>query len=428
MTSVPTSPDTPLVAPDIVRAGRLYDPVIVFVVGVLMTIGVVMVYSASVTIRGAEFSWGDWLSGPLRQGVFAAIGFVGMLIAAHVNYRSFSPELGFWRAWTLYVLTALLLVAVLVPGIGHEAMGARRQILVPGIGFGFQPSEIAKVVMVIWLAAFIERAHAMAKAARVQNMPLRLDPRLAMAPPPRKPKAPKLGFISAFVPAVAICGALIALVIIEDFGTAALMGVVMLLLLWLGGTRLRHLSLLGILGILGGVAMVIVKPHRVERVKTYIETYFGGGEVDPQGAGYQVQQALLAIGSGGWWGRGLGNGIQKYGYLPQDNNDFILAVICEELGVVGGLVVVGLFLILLARGWWLAARAPDLFGKLLALGLTLTICLQAALNVAVVTNSVPTKGISLPFVSQGGSGVIFLGVAAGLLAAVGREEESEELA
>ena len=139
---------------------------------------------------------------------------------------------------------------------------------------------------------------------------------------------------------------------------------------------------------------------------------------DPQGAGYQIDQALIAIGSGGWCGRGLGAGVQKL-YLPQANNDFILAIICEELGIVGGLTIVGLFVLLLWRGWWIARQAPDRFGQLLALGLTLTITLQAAFNVAVVTDSVPTKGISLPFVSTGGSGVMFLGLAAGLLAAVG---------
>jgi cell division protein FtsW len=210
-------------------------------------------------------------------------------------------------------------------------------------------------------------------------------------------------------------GALIGLTAIEDYGTAALMGGVMLVLLFVARARWTHLGLLGVLAVAAGVGLIIVKPHRMERIKTFVSE-----APDPMGAGYQINQAMLAIGSGGWTGRGLGEGIQKYGYLPQDNNDFILAIICEELGVAGGVFVVVLFLALLWRGWRIAARAPDPFGKLLALGLIMTISLQAAMNIGVVTNSIPTKGISLPFVSAGGSGVVILGVAAGLLAAVGR--------
>ncbi|RMF81072.1 MAG: hypothetical protein D6744_07550 [Planctomycetota bacterium] len=150
------------------------------------------------------------------------------------------------------------------------------------------------------------------------------------------------------------------------------------------------------------------------RVMSFIESWS-----DLSKASYQVTQSLIAIGSGGWWGRGLGAGVQKYGYLPQDNNDFIFAIVCEELGIVGGLVVIALFLLLLWRGWRIACATLNPFGRLLAAGVTLMICLQAAFNIAVVTNCVPTKGISLPFVSAGGSGVLFLGMAAGLLASVG---------
>ena len=210
-------------------------------------------------------------------------------------------------------------------------------------------------------------------------------------------------------------GLLIGLTGIEDYGTAALMGLVMLALMFLGRARWTHLGLMCLLAAVAGTVLVLVKQHRIDRIQAFFSKV-----PDTTGAGYQINQALLAIGSGGWFGRGLGAGVQKYGYLPQDNNDFILAIICEELGVVGGIVVVALFLTLLWRGWRIAVHAPDRFGRLLAVGLTLTICLQAAMNIGVVTKSIPTKGISLPFVSAGGSGVVFLGLAAGLLAAVGR--------
>ena len=217
-----------------------------------------------------------------------------------------------------------------------------------------------------------------------------------------------------FAPAIASAGVLILLTGIEDFGTSALMGVIAFGMLLLAGARWTHLIGTALLGVVAAAGLLMLKPHRWQRVVTWLSE-----EPDPAGEGYQVAQSLIAIGSGGWWGQGLGAGVQKYGYLPQDNNDFVFAIVCEELGIVGGMAVIVLFLLLLWRGWRIARRALDPFGRLLAAGITLLICLQAAFNIGVVTNSVPTKGISLPFVSAGGSGVLFLGMAAGLLAAVG---------
>ncbi len=366
-------------------AGRLYDPGVIFIAGALMTIGVAMVYSATVTVQGAEFDWRRWWNSPLKQGLFALAGFVVMLVAAHVDYRMLAWERrgDWWRGGLVALVAIVLLGAVLF--VGSSALGARRAIEIPGLGFGFQPSEFAKVALVIWMAALLTRPH---------------DVR---------------DFRTGFLPAVFTGGALIGLTGIEDFGTAALMGAIMFFLLLVGGARWTHLALTMLAGAGAGVLLVVTKPHRMARLATFFNE-----APDPSGAGYQINQAMLAIGSGGWWGRGLGAGVRKYGYLPQDNNDFILAIICEELGIVGGIVVVVLFLALLWRGWRIAANAPDRFGRMLAVGLTLMLCLQAAFNVGVVTNSVPTKGISLPFVSAGGSGVLFLGLAAGLLAAVGR--------
>jgi cell division protein FtsW len=394
-------------------AGRLYDPVVVLVVGMLMALGVVMVYSASVSVDGAPFDWRDWWNTPLRQAAFALAGFLTMLIAAHIDYRvlAWNGPRGGWRAGLLVLLAAGLLLAVLMPGVGRTILGARRALVIPGANLSFQPSEFAKIVLVIWVAALITRA---------VRPPARVRPGFPLLRRPAQPKAtvPRgdvRSFRSGFVPILVSSGVLLALTGIEDFGTAALMGVVMLALLVAGGARWWHLLLTMFSGAAAGAVLVLSADYRIARIQAFL-----AGRPDLAGAGYQVHQGLLAIGSGGWWGRGLGAGVQKYGYIPYDNNDFILAVVCEELGIIGGLVVVGLFLLLLWRGWRIAARAPDPFGRLLALGLTLTICLQAAFNVAVVTNSVPTKGISLPFISAGGSGAVFLGLGAGLLAAVGR--------
>ena len=366
------------------------DRFVIFLIGVLMTLGVVMVYSASVTVRGAEFDWQRWWATPLRQCVFALAGFLAMLFVAHVDYRLIAwerPRDGWWTG-LLFVLAAGLLIAMLIPGLGVHRLGAQRSLTVYSGAFtlSFQPAEFAKVVMVVWLAALLARPGCDIKDLR-----------------------------RGFLPALLTAGLLIGLTSIEDFGTAALMGVIMLCMLLLAGARWLHLIATGLLGAAAGAVLILLEPYRLRRIIIWLTE-----EPDPTGGGYQITQSLIAIGSGGWWGRGLGAGVQKYGYLPQDNNDFILAILCEELGVVGGLAVVALFLLLVWRGWRISANAPDSFGRLLAAGITLTICLQAAFNIGVVTNSVPTKGISLPFVSAGGSGVLFLGLAAGLLASVGR--------
>lgn len=370
--------------------GAIYDSSILFVVGALMTIGAVMVYSASVTIQGAPLDWRNWWNTPLRQCVFAVLGLLTMLLTAHLNYRIWSWERagdGWWSG-SLYVVAVVLLLAVFVPGIGAERLGAQRAIVVMSapISVSFQPSEWAKVVLVIWIAALLTR-----------------------------PGSRPASLLHGFLPTLLTGGLLVGLTGLEDFGTAALMGAVMFLMLILLRANPLHLLGLVLLGAAGGAALIWMKPYRWERIQTFFtET------PDPLGDGYQITQALIAIGSGGWWGRGLGAGIQKYGYLPQDNNDFIFAVLCEELGIIGGAGVLLLFLLLLWRGARLAQRCRDPLGRALAAGITLTLCLQAAFNIAVVTDSVPTKGISLPFVSAGGSGVIFLGFAAGLLASVER--------
>lgn len=395
-------------------AGRLYDPVVLFVCGALMVLGVATVYSASASVTGAPFDWRHWWHSPLRQGAYVVLGFLGMLAAAHTNYRWLAWERP-WGAWgygVLYAVALGLLVAMLIPGVGRDENGAQRSLAIPGLGgLGFQPAEIAKLVLVLGLAGMLSRPLRRAREGRY--------PVLATGRAEPAARGDVRNFRTGLAPIALGAGLLIGLTAIEDFGTAALMGAVLLGVLIAAGARWVHLGLLGVCGLAAGAAFLVTEPYRVERVRTYVLGLLG--QVDAEGAGYQVRQGLLAIGSGGWWGRGLGAGLQKYGYVPKDTNDFILAIICEELGVVGGIAVISLFLVLLWRGGRIALAAPDRFGRLLALGLTLTICLQAAFNVAVVTNSVPTKGISLPFVSAGGSGVLLLGVAAGLLASIGRD-------
>lgn len=296
--------------------------------------------------------------------------------------------MGGLRVCGLYLLATALLVAVLIPGIGTTRLGAARAIVVTNspISISFQPSELAKVVLCIWLAALLNR-----------------------------PRFNIRSLARGYLPIVVSAAVLILLTGIEDFGTAALMGAVTLVVLLHGGARWSHIFLTGLLGLAVGGALIWHKPYRWDRIATFFSP-----SSDVQDDAYQVNQSLNAIGLGGWWGRGLGASLQKQGYLPQINNDFIFALVCEELGVAGGLVVIGLFLFLLWRGWRIAVASETSFGRVLATGISLMLCLQAAFNIGVVTNSVPTKGISLPFVSAGGSGVLFLGLAAGILASIWR--------
>lgn len=377
--------DSPYAAPDLVE--RSHDPWILLIAGTLMAIGVVMVYSASVRLSDPALDWSNLWTSPLRQSIFVAVAFVLMLIAAQVDYRLFAWErkTDARFAWLLFGFTIILLIVVLIPGIGVRRLGAARAIQIPGF-VSFQPSEFAKITLCLWLSAFLTRPGA--------------DPR---------------SLRGTVLPALIGSCVLIALVGIEDFGTAALLGVVMFGMLYVAGAKLWHLGVIGLLGILGGAGLILSRGYRSQRLLTFFSD-----TPDPLKEGYQVTQSLIAIAGGGWWGRGLGGSVQKHDYLPQDNNDFIFAILCEELGVVGGLCVICLFLLLLIRGWRISSCASTGFGRLLAAGITLTLGLQAAFNIGVVTNSVPTKGISLPFVSEGGSGVICLGIAAGLLASVAR--------
>jgi cell division protein FtsW len=397
MTALDRAHSDPAVGGRAAAGRQCFDSVILLLVGGLMTLGAVMVYSASVSPQGNTFSWQQWWNTPLRQSVFALVGFLAMVYVAHLDYRLWAWERrgeGWWSG-TLYVLAVGLVVAMLIPGIGSSALGARRALVVltSPVPLSFQPAEFAKVVLIIWLAAVLTR-----------------------------PACDLTDFRSGFLPAMAGAGLLIALTGVEDFGTAALMGVITLIMLVLAGACWTHVLGTGMLGAVVGLGLLMLKPHRWQRILTFFSD-----DADASNEAYQVTQSLIAIGSGGWWGRGLGAGVQKFGYLPQDNNDFIFAIVCEELGIVGGIAVITLFLLLLWRGWWIARHAPDAFGRLLAAGITLMLCLQAAFNIGVVTNSVPTKGISLPFVSAGGSGVLFLGMAAGLLAAVGWQRSGDRL-
>ncbi|MEK6644049.1 MAG: putative peptidoglycan glycosyltransferase FtsW [Planctomycetota bacterium] len=356
----------------------------------LIALGIVMVFSASASLNAPPLTQHIIKNPSFRQALFSIAGLVTLLMVGLCPYDSWRMREHSLKQPALWLLAVVvvLLAAVLVPGIGEERNGARRWLsLGPGaLGLGFQPSELAKLAVVVFVAARCAQL-----GDRIQK------------------------FWTGLLPMIIVLGIIGALVGKEDFGTAALLFGVGFCILIGAGARLWHIALLSMPAIAGAVALVIAAPYRVQRVMSFLDPM-----ADPQGAGYHQIQSLITIASGGWWGRGLGAGIQKYGYLPEGRTDFIFAVICEELGVVGGAAIIALFAILVWQGRKAMLRADTDLGRLIALGATLMIGLQAAMNVAVVTVSVPTKGIGLPLVSAGGTGVVFFSVLVGLLVNVAR--------
>ncbi len=363
----------------------------------LIAFGIVMVFSATASLSSPGLSEDPLHNPSLRQALFSVLALAALLISAVCPYSGWRirPRSFFQPAVFLMLITLALLAAVLVPGVGEVRNGARRWLALgpAAFGFGFQPSEVAKLSLVVFLAAF-----AAWRSAAIQR------------------------FWTGFLPATILAGAVVGLVGVEDLGTAALLALVSGCLLWGAGARIWHLCLAMTPAVGGLIYLLAAKPYRIQRLTAFLNP-----EADPQGAGYHQLQSLLTIASGSWWGRGLGAGIQKYGYLPEGRTDFIFAVICEELGILGGIAVIALFAVMVWQGKRAMNAAPDELGRLLALGATLTIGLQAAMNIAVVTVSIPTKGIGLPLVSAGGTGVVFFSILVGILVNVARWRDHEQI-
>lgn len=365
---------------------------VAFVTAGLLAVGVVLAGSASATLGGDNFSFEHLVSGVGRHGLFAVAGFGVLLVTARSGYGMFRWRDGSWfqPAAILALLAGACCIAVAIPNVGSVRHGARRWLQLGGeSGIAFQPSEVAKVALVVLLAALIARL-----GDRIQR------------------------FGRGILPLLLIIGAFVGLVGVEDFGTAALLACVGGVMLVVAGARWWHLSLVAIPGLVAMGGLVYARPYRVRRLAAFMDIW-----QDPQGAGYHAIQSLVTIASGGWTGVGLGSGVGKLGYVPESHSDFVFSMLCEEGGVVGGVLVILLYVALLGCGWRVFREARNDFARMLAFGVTVTVVLQAVINIAVVTVCAPTKGISLPLVSAGGSGILVLCVALGLLASVALETE-----
>jgi cell division protein FtsW len=340
---------------------------------VLTSLGIVMVFSASSIVAQARYNNPHYFLD--RQIVGVAIGLVAMLVALRVDYR--------WYRRMTYPLLAVafgLLAAVFVPGLGDVSGGARRWLLIGGARF--QPAELAKIVAVFYLAYSISK-----KEAQMRS------------------------FTLAFIPHVLVIGGFVVLLLPQpDFGSSAILMTMMGLMLFLGGARISYLLAM-VLGA-GFLAYdaIVSSSYRLERIQAFLNP-----GSDRQGDGWQISESYLALGSGGTTGQGLGEGHFKLGWVPELWNDFIATIIGHELGYVGIGIVVSLFLLFMWRGVRVALRARDNYGSFLALGLTALITLQAATNLGVVTGLLPTKGLTLPFVSYGRSSIVILLFCVGVL-------------
>jgi cell division protein FtsW len=355
-----------------VKRAQLEANLLILVTLGLVAFGLVMVYSA--TSARAAVGDGDPMYYLLRQSAFAGVGLCALVVCARTHYR-------WWRkaAPTLLAVSVVLLLAVLV--IGNPINGARRWL--PFGPFTFQPSELAKLALVVWVAAYLSR-------------PRSRPPQTLME------IAKPVGIVTAVAA---------GLVLLEpDFGTAVAIALVVGGLLLAAGTPLGLMTRGAGIVVALGVAAVWFEPYRRERIFSFFNPWS-----DAQGSGFQSVQALIGLGSGGVLGKGIGEGVQKIFYLPEAHTDMIFAIVGEELGLIGTLGVIAAFGVFCWAGIRIAMSCPDRFGSLLAAGLTVLIGAQAATNLAAVLGVAPVTGITLPFVSYGGSSLVVALAGTGIL-------------
>ncbi len=331
---------------------------------ILGFIGLVMVYSSSSVWSLYKFN--DAFYYVKHQGIFYLAGLISILILKNVDYN-------YYKKYANKILFAclILLVLVLIPGIGQIRNGSRSWF---GIGsFGMQPSEIAKIALIIFTAKYLANNE---KDVRF--------------------------FKKGILPILIVIGLFFGLIMLEpDFGTAMVIIMTLVSMLFISNIKISFFGYTGLLGLLGIASLIIIAPYRMQRIVSFINPW-----VDPLGSGFQIIQSLYAIGPGGLFGLGFGNSIQKHFYLPEPQTDFIFAIISEEFGIMGIIILSILFLILFVNTLKISINTNDLFAKYLSFGLIMGIILQAILNISVVIGLVPVTGVTLPFISYGGSSLL----------------------
>jgi len=353
--------------------GKKPDIILLLVTLVLITIGTVMIYSSSSILAMERFKDGQYF---LKKQIFFVLLGLGLMV--------FMTKIPFDQlrrlAYPGIIVSVVLLSLILIPHVGIRAGGATRWLRL-GI-FSFQVTEMVKIAMVLFLAHLLTR-----KIKHVTEF--------------------KRGVLIPLSVTLLIVG----LIILEpDFGTAVIITIILLLMLYLSGCRITHLAGLAALFAPVGLWLIFHKSYRLERLMSFLDPW-----KDPKHSGFQIIQSLLSFGSGGTFGVGIGDGMQKLFYLPEPHTDFILSIIAEESGFIGVAIVIFFFVVFIVRGFLISFKAPDLFSTLLAAGLTMLIALEAFINIAGVMGLIPLKGLALPFLSYGGTSLIMSLTAVGIL-------------
>lgn len=348
---------------------------------ILICIGIVMIYSTSSIYAWERYK--DSLFFLKRHLSFLVIGAFLTLLVMGIDYKRFQG----W-AKPLLILSFLLLAMVLIPGIGREVAGARRWFRFRFISF--QPSELANIAIIIYTADFLSR-----KTQYIRT------------------------FLRGFLPPVFVLGIAGILILVQpDLGTVLALGIVVFIMLFVAGVRTSYLLSVLVAGLPLFYMLIFSIPYRRARIMSFLNPW-----LDPEGSGFQIIQSQVALGSGGIFGVGLGSSRQKLFYLPAAHTDFIFSIIGEELGLIGTMAVIILFMIFIREGLKILKNAPDKFGYFLSLGLVLMISLKVIINIGVSCGMLPTKGLPLPFISYGGSSFIFDMVSVGMLMNIGRTGE-----
>ncbi len=358
----------------------------------LLAVGVVMVSSSLVSV-GTSSAW--YARADFRHIVFAALAATVVLVLWRVGYRWLNAGENFpWIAAILLGVALATTPLVFVPGLGRSVGGYYRWVRIgpEAYGIGFQPSELVKLTMVVFLAAWLTR-----------------------------PDREMDSFWRTVLPAAVVMGLCVGSVITQDLGTGTVIAVAACVTMLLAGVRWYYVAGIGVWGGVGFWAMLASSPSRWQRIEAMLDPW---NEANP--CAYQLRQSLTTIGTGGWWGKGLGQGMMKRGFLPEDSTDFLFATICEEWGFIGGAVLLGLVGVWLVLASHAARRAGDRFGAVLAGSLGFLIALQAAMHVAVNVGWMPPTGIGMPLVSAGGTRLVLMACAVALVVSVSSRRHSDK--
>ena len=354
-------------------AAAAYDIQLLFPVLFLVGIGIVMVYSASSAVALKKFG-SDYLF-LKKQAFFAFIGIVALVACRHFPYRWYRP-----LTYPMLAVALALLIAIQITDFGSSAGGAARWLRIGSLTF--QPSEFARLALVVFMAYSLDK-----KNEKIKE------------------------FSIGFVPHIVVFGVFAVCIFQQpDYGSVVILGTLTLLMMFVGGVRCTHLfwSIAALLPL--AVIYLVQAPYRVERILSWLNPW-----KYPADGGYQVVHSLMAFGTGGLWGTGIGKGFQKLFYLPEPHTDFIFSIIGEEFGLFGVLIIIVLYGVILVKGIQIARSAPDTFGSLMAFGLTCAMGLQVCINMGVALGLLPTKGLTLPFLSYGGTSLLLNMASVGIL-------------